>query len=361
MFSTKITDESVNDINVSHQNQLPADSVSSIVWMPYDNYRLFATASWDSKIRIYEPLVDKFNSNKVNLELHGGFEVEDPCLSIAWCEDDPTKLFGGCVNGTVKAFDISSGKYASIGAHQGSVKDVYWLPKANVLLSLSFDKTINFWDLRQEEPAATLALGYKAFCSDLLLPYLAVGMSDEKLALIDLNNLQALQNKSVDIYESPLGTGSTLTTVAFSSDGAGIAVGAHDGRANVSKFTTDIVGNLKLSPVVTFRTKKYANYIPVSKQVMYPVHDIGFSPLHNDFVFTAGGEGTINFWDFNRRDKIKSYNFDGAPVTRTKMSPDGLLMAYALGYDWLSGIGGQFSAKTKVCVHVMQKEDLAGK
>jgi hypothetical protein len=31
---------------------------------------------------------------------------------------------------------------------------------------------------------------------------------------------------------------------------------------------------------------------------MYPVNDVGFNIRSNDFVFTCGSDGTINYWDY---------------------------------------------------------------
>lgn len=67
--------------------------------------------------------------------------------------------------------------------------------------------------------------------------------------------------------------------------------------------------------------------------MLYPVHGIGSHPNVAQFVYTGGADGAVHFWDTNVKNKIKSFQFQ-APVTRMKMSPDGLYFAYALGYDW---------------------------
>jgi len=295
------------------------------------------------------------------LVLKGGFEVEDPILSLAWCDDDATKIFGGCINGSVKVLDVSAGKHMNVGVHDNSVKSVYWIPKANLVMSLSFDKSMRFWDCRQQNPAAAIDLGQKVFCSDFLFPYVAVGLSDEKMIFLDLNNLQNLQNNKLDYFDSPLGKGSQITALSFWSDLGGIGVGTHDGRVNVSKFMQDSKGQIKLDPKITFKSKKYGDNVPTSKQTVYPVHDVGFHSGNKGFIFTAGGDGSVTYWDFVKKDRIVQYDYLGCPVTRTKMSPDGLLMAYALGYDWSLGIQGYMSCNTRVCVHVMKESDLVSK
>ena len=57
-------------------------------------------------------------------------------------------------------------------------------------------------------------------------------------------------------------------------------------------------------------------------------------------MFTAGGDGVINLWDYEVRNKIRALTFNKVPITFAKISPDGNYMAYALGYDWSEGIWG---------------------
>jgi mRNA export factor len=358
MLGKNYSDASLQDINVGNANEAPNDTVSSIAWCPNTSYRYFATTSWDSKVRIYDTVIQ---NQKAALSLKVGFDVEDPCLSVTWCDNDMTKLFGGSVNGSVKIFDIQSGKSENIGLHDGSVKSVYWLPKASLAVSLSFDKTIRFWDLRQQQPAAALNLGLKVYCSDLLYPLLAVGMSSEKLLFLDLDNLQYLEKGGFALFDSTLKDSQQISCVSLLRDGSGFGIGSTDGRVNVSKFGIDQSGQLRPAPLVSFKTKNYEQSVPLNKQVLYPVHDIGFHHLNKGAIFTAGGEGALNFWDYLKKSRLTNYEFQGAPVTRAKLSPDGSLLAYATGYDWSLGIAFYKAYKTKVCVHVVQEADLVNK
>lgn len=42
---------------------------------------------------------------------------------------------------------------------------------------------------------------------------------------------------------------------------------------------------------------------------MHPVNAIGFNSRNENFVFTAGSEGKMYFWDIQQKNKIKSFNF----------------------------------------------------
>lgn len=44
---------------------------------------------------------------------------------------------------------------------------------------------------------------------------------------------------------------------------------------------------------------------------MYVTNSIGFNPRYESFVFTAGSEGKMYFWDIEKKNKIKSFAFNG--------------------------------------------------
>jgi len=358
MIGVKNDDASVNDINIVKQDDYPGDTISSITWAPSTQVRMFSTSSWDSKVRIYEAVVQSMTEK--GLVQKACLDVEDPCLCTSW-SDDLSKLFAGCVNNTVKAFDLSTGQSVNVGQHEGPVKSVFWISPANTLCTLSFDKTIRFWDLRQQNPVAGYNLGQKVYCADYAHPNIVMGMGEEKILLVNLPNMQNMLGKNtLDYIESPLGKESQITAIEFFSDGYGIGLASHDGRANLSKIEQDNMGRIKLTNVMTFKCHKVdqGNGNQPQNQLLYPVHAIGFHPKSKNFVYTAGGEGSMFFWDYGAKNKITGFNYNRVPITRAKMSPDGLLLAYSLGYDWAKGIEGYMSYKPKVCCHIMQDNEL---
>lgn len=98
------------------------------------------------------------------------------------------------------------------------------------------------------------------------------------------------------------------------------------------------------------------------ESVLYPVHGLEFNSRNPKFVCTvisniylnflnklsfeifvlkkyffyqqAGGDGTIHFWDYEAKNKIRSMSFKSQPVTSISISPDGNLLAYALGCNF---------------------------
>lgn len=65
------------------------------------------------------------------------------------------------------------------------------------------------------------------------------------------------------------------------------------------------------------------------------------------------------FWDYEVKNKIKSFTFLDQPVSCTKISDDGLFLAYCLGYDWHKGVESANSYnKPKIVVHYIRDNEL---
>lgn len=145
------------------------------------------------------------------------------------------------------------------------------------------------------------------------------------------------------------------------SDESGLGVSTDDGRCNLSKLKF-VDGKPSLENIFTFKAHMPTNcQIPGAASGLYPVHATGFSHRAKQFVFTAGGEGAINFWDFDTRNKIKTIPYNNTPVTAAKLSVDGYWLAYGLGYDWADGIRSYKKYKTSVGVHYLEDEELRHK
>jgi len=350
-----------NDLSITDPQETPTDSVSCISWTPSGKNPTFATSAWDSFIRIYN-----VDSEASSLEQKSCFEADSPCLSVNWHEDETT-LFAGCTDGSARSFDVETGQSEVIGHHEGPVRSVYWLSQPNALLTLSYDRTLRFWDPRQEgsKHVAGFKLDYKPFCSDLIYPNLVVGMSETAILYLNLLDIQSSLIPGSPYYMvSPLGKKSQLTSIKL-CQGEQPAIGMSDnhGRCNISKFKYNdgVHGPLiDLNSVITWKSHHKRDLDKRTIEV-YPNTSFGFHPNHgSNFVYTtgAGGEGQMNFWDIKRKDKIAEFDFKGTSVTRAEMDPTGKFLAYALGYDWSRGIQGYMSQAPKVCVHVMKDQEL---
>ena len=43
---------------------------------------------------------------------------------------------------------------------------------------------------------------------------------------------------------------------------------------------------------------------------MFPVNTVGFNPRNDKFLYTAGSDGNMYFWDYQAKNKTKSFNFN---------------------------------------------------
>jgi len=343
------------DINITEAEGLPRDSVSCISWSPNEQNPTFATSDWDSWIRIYN--VDPEASTLVQKSC---LESEHPCLSMNWHDDEKT-LFTGGTDGSVKSYHIESGVADVIGYHEGLVKGVHWMPEVNALLTVSCDKTIRFWDPRQENHVAVFQLPHKVFCSDLMYPYLGLGLSEAKVLFLDLTEIQRkLAAGSPACLDSRLGEKTQVTFVKLFSGGnntLGMATSGNDGRCDIATVKDDPSGFIKLDHMITWKAHKTTE--PTGRLKLYPTSSIGFHPRRgSDFIYTTGGDGKMNFWDMKKKDRIAEFDFKGIPVTNAEIDPTGRFLAYSLGYDWARGIQEYQSHLSKVCVHVLLDKEL---
>ena len=168
------------EFTLSDRKEQPTDTTSSISWSKTTTFPTFATGSWDSHVRIY-----RVDLEKKSLAQAVSFDAKVPCLGVDWHED-ATQVFTGCTSGEVKGFALHRNQGFEIGSHEGIVKDVYWLKATNILCSVSLDRTVRFWDLRERGPVYQFELKYEPLYSDLYEHKLALALSENKVTLVDL-------------------------------------------------------------------------------------------------------------------------------------------------------------------------------
>lgn len=71
---------------------------------------------------------------------------------------------------------------------------------------------------------------------------------------------------------------------------------------------------------------------------------------------TAGSDGGMHFWDFEAKNKIKTLNYAGNPITTAKVSFKGDMIAYGLGNDWHIGQEGS-KFQPRLGVHMVTEQE----
>jgi len=344
--------EPVSDLAFREAPTTFEDAISSISWLPEDISSTFACSSWDSKIHIYRILPLTTETSAVqDMSTLASMTIEYPCLSIAW-ERQTNCLVGGAIDGSIYMIDYVGNSVTTIGKHNDAVKGVYFTPSNGIVCSVSHDKTMKFWDRRIPSSIFNLNLGAKAVCSDMLDFNIAIGLSNEKLLILDTATLSVSGDISRYYIDSPLGNSSPLSAVSISKENV-IGIGTSDGRSNLSNFERRDDGTTRLSNIVTFKAHKI-DASNSDMKILFPIHAVGLHPLNKNRYLTAGGDGCIYFWDIPLRSKIANISNLCTPITAAKWSPNGKYLTYGIGYDWAKGIEGSKSIKNRLIIHTTQ-------
>ncbi|KAF5208833.1 putative nucleoporin [Clavispora lusitaniae] len=323
--------ELINDITVANG---PEDSVSDLAFSPQSE--LLAVASWDHKVRVYD-----IDANTGLSQGRALFQHEAPVFSARWSVDG-ARICSGGADKQVRLFDLASQQSQQIGAHDAPVRCVRAVqvgPTATeVVVSGSWDKTLKYWDTRSPQPVATVNLPERVYCMDTAQKLMVVGCAERHVAIIDLTNPQQVFKSIV----SPLKY--QTRTVACYPSGTGFAIASVEGRCAIQYI--DDAEQQKSG--FSFRChRKSPTGAPAnstrtsvaSETHIYPVNAISFHPIYGTFS-TAGSDGTFCFWDKDAKQRLKNFPNVGSAITATAFNRSGTIFAYARGYDWSQGVGG---------------------
>jgi len=129
--------------------------------------------------------------------------------------------------------DLGSGQTTAtqVAAHDQPIKAVkfFELPNSNqaMIVTGSWDKTIKYWDLRQQQPVASVQCQERVYSLDVKKNLLVVGTADRYINVINLSE----PNKFYKTLQSPLKWQTRV--VSCFSDATGFAVGSIEGRCAI--------------------------------------------------------------------------------------------------------------------------------
>lgn len=282
----------------------PSDTVSELAFSPL--HSLVAVSSWDGTVRTYDPANPYTSTNSV-------VSINKPLLTCCFSKEVPSLAFAGAVDGSMHMVDLQTSQTSSFQAHGEGVKSARYF--SNMLVTGSWDKTIKFWDVRSSKLVFSLDLPGKVYAMDLEKEMLAVSLSGNEVATYNLNDIS--QKKT---HVSKLNW--MVRSIACAQDSETFALGGIEGKAEIFNIN---------SPVkkMIFRCHRVDNKV-------FAVNSVSFLPSNQNVLATAGGDGTIVFFDAQARMKIFSQN-ENEPVTCGKFSTNGAYYVYATGNDWSTG------------------------
>ena len=326
-------------------NQPPEDSISNLEFSPTGDF--LAVSSWDKKVRIYQV------SERGESEGKAAIDFDGPVLSCAWSQDG-SKVVGAGADKTFRLLDLGGNMTPStLTAHEQPISTCAFTRVADqeVLVTGSWDKTVKYWDLRSDKPAATINCQERVYTMDAKNKLLVIGTADRYIDIVDLNS----PDKFYKTLQSPLKF-QTRVVSCFIPNSNGFAIGSIEGRCAIQYVEERDSSN-------NFSFKCHRENPPTSgpnKDVaqVYSVNAISFHPEHGTFS-TAGSDGTFHFWDGQAKHRLKGYPSVGGPITATGFNRQGNVFAYAVSYDWSQGFQKNTAQHpNKVMLHGVVPEEV---
>jgi mRNA export factor len=318
MFGSGASSSTVDTLNPNNDvivQPVLADGISSLAFSPRPPNLLIGTC-WDNNVYCWEV------SSNGQATAKAQTSHTAPPLCCAWNSDGTGVFTGGC-DKTVKLWNLATNQSQQVAQHDAPVRHCFWMPDINLLATGSWDKTIRYWDCRQPNPTLTVQLPERVYAMDVKYPLMVVGTANRQVLVYNLTSPQQ-PYKTID---SPLKF--QTRCVSCFPDKTGYLVGSIEGRVAVQH-----VDDANAQKNFTFKCHRDGSDI-------YAVNSITFHP-YGTFV-TAGSDGSYNFWDKDSKQRLKQMQrstYQGgvsAPIPCTAFSADGMVLAYALSYDWSRG------------------------
>jgi len=311
--------------NKDYEVANPADdSISALAFSPASIQQNFlVSGSWDNSMRCWE--IDNTGKSIPKAQQTMG----GPILDVCW-HDDGSKVFMASCDKQVKCWDLASNQAVQVAEHQAPVKACRWVqtPSYAALMTVSWDKTIKFWDIRAPSPMLSLDLPERAYCADVDYPMAVVGTAGRGIVIYQLDG----QPKEFKKVESPLKYQHRCIKIFRDKKAAptGFAIGSVEGRVAIQYVNA-------ANPKDNFTFKCHRNNGAVNGfQDIFAVNDIAFHPVHGT-LSTVGSDGRFSFWDKDARTKLKTSEACDQPITKCVFNKDGQIFAYAVSYDWSKG------------------------
>ena len=246
-------------------------------------------------------------------------------------------------------FDIASGQTTQVAAHDQPIRCVESFNNngSPMLITGSWDKTVKYWDLRQQQSVGTLNCKERVYTMDVRNDsMLVVGTAERWIEVVDLRSPQ----QAFKVIQSPLKWQTRV--VSCFTDGTGYAVGSIEGRCAI-QYVDDKDQNNNFS----FKCHRQQSTADRNASNVFAVNAISFHPQHGTFS-TAGSDGTFHFWDKDAKHRLKGYPEVGGTIAATDFNRNGSIFAYAVSYDWSKGYAfNTAQTPNKIMLHPVQGDE----
>lgn len=260
---------------------------------------------------------------------------------------DGTKVVGAGADKAARMLDLGAGGTTpvQVAAHDAPIRSCHMIPNPSVggnplLITGSWDKTVKYWDIRQQTPIASLDCQDRIYTMDVKNKLLVIGTADRYINIVNLDQ----PTKFYKTMQSPLKWQTRV--VSCFADASGFAVGSVEGRCAIQ-----YVEEKDASSNFSFKCHRETPAGQRDVCNIFSVNSITFHPIHGTFS-TAGSDGTFHFWDKDAKHRLKGYPAVGGPITSSAFNRTGTIFAYSVSYDWSKGYSANTQQTTnKVMLH----------
>jgi mRNA export factor len=144
---------------------------------------------------------------------------------------DGRQVFGAGANNQAMMLDLGNGGTTpqTVAAHDAPIKCIESISVGgqNMIVTGSWDKTIKYWDCRQQTPVASVQCKERVYAMDTRDQLLVVATADRWVEIFNLNQ-PATAYKQI---QSPLKW--QTRTISCFADATGFAIGSIEGRCAI--------------------------------------------------------------------------------------------------------------------------------
>ena len=267
---------------------------------------------------------------------------------------DGTKVVGAGADKAARMLDLSGNTTTpvQVAAHDSPIRCCHMIQNPGnssspLLITGAWDKTVKYWDVRQQTPIGSLQCQERIYTMDVRNKLLVIGTADRYINIVNLDD----PLKFYKTLQSPLKFQTRV--VSCFTDATGFAIGSIEGRCAI-QYVEDKDSSSN------FSFKCHRETPPNTRDVsnIYAVNAISFHPVHGTFS-TAGSDGTFHFWDKDAKHRLKGYPPVGGTISSTAFNRNGNIFAYAVSYDWSKGYA-QHTPQTpnKIMLHPVTQEEV---
>ncbi|RSL63140.1 hypothetical protein CEP53_004522 [Fusarium sp. AF-6] len=333
----------------------PGDAVSSIAFAPSSGTKLLVS-SWDKKVYCYDIAGGAGETTLVNT-----YEHRAPVLDICFGASD-NEAFTAGMDWVVNRIDLETGEKTELSKHAAPVRCVAYSPTHSILVSASWDCSLNLHNLADPSSAPIrVSLPGKPHALAASPTKVVVAMAGRVINIYDLKAIADLfVTGSTDLQpwqqrESSL---RYLTrAVSCMPNDAGYATSSIEGRVAVEWFEDTAESQAR-----KYAFKCHRQAAPDGDgDIVYPVNALAFHPVHGTFA-SGGGDGTAALWDAEAKRRLKQYQKFPNSVAALAFSSDGKYLAvgvcpgFETGQEDYNGAG-----QTAVLIRELGENEARGK